>query len=46
MARYIFQRIIAILITLFLIVTIGFLVIRLMPGGMYSDNPELPPSCN
>ena len=42
MARYIFQRIIAILITLFLIVSIGFLVIRLMPGGMYSDNPELP----
>ena len=33
MTKYIIQRILAMLVTLFIIVTIGFMVIRLMPGG-------------
>ncbi len=42
MKRYIIERIIAMFITLFIIMTIAFMVIRLMPGSVY-DNPELPP---
>lgn len=41
MGKYIFQRIIALLITLFIIVSIAFLVTRLMPGNIYED-PDLP----
>ena len=37
MAKYIMQRILAMLLTLFIIVTIGFMVIRLMPGGIFDD---------
>lgn len=43
MTRYIIERIAAMLITLFIIVTIAFCVVRLMPGSVY-DNPELPQS--
>lgn len=41
MTRYIIERIVAMLLTLFIIVTIAFCVVRLMPGSVY-DNPELP----
>ena len=43
MAKYIIERIVAMFITLFIIVTIAFCVVRLMPGSVY-DNPELPQS--
>ena len=43
MTRYIIERIIAMFITLFIIVTIAFCVVRMMPGSVY-DNPELPQS--
>lgn len=42
MSRYIGNRILAMLITLFVIVTISFFIIRLMPQNIF-DNPELPP---
>ncbi len=42
MGRYIFQRIIALLITLFIILSISFMVIRLMPDSVYKD-VDLPP---
>ncbi|MGV8146525.1 MAG: ABC transporter permease [Alkaliphilus sp.] len=41
MSKYIIQRIFALFITLFIIVSILFLVIRLMPGSVY-DDPEMP----
>lgn len=41
MFKYVTQRILAMLLTLFIIVTIGFMVIRLMPGGMYDDDTEM-----
>ncbi len=33
MAKYTIQRILAMLLTMFIILTVGFMVIRLMPGG-------------
>ncbi len=42
MAKYIAGRIVAMFITLFIIVSISFFVIRLMPHNIF-DNPELPP---
>lgn len=42
MLKYIFNRIIAMAITLFIILTIAFIVVRLMPGNVY-DNMDLPP---
>lgn len=42
MAKYIANRVIALLITLFIIITMSFFVIRLMPQNIF-DNPELPP---
>lgn len=41
MSKYILNRILAMFITLFIILSIAFMVVRLMPGSMY-DNPELP----
>lgn len=41
LTKYIFKRIIAMMLTLFIILTIAFMVVRLMPGNVY-DNPELP----
>lgn len=41
MLRYILQRVVAMMITLFLVVTILFFLVRLMPGSII-DNPELP----
>src|SRR5665647_19152 len=35
MRRYIFERIIAMVITMFIIMTLAFLLIRLMPGNLY-----------
>ena len=43
MKRYILERIVAMAITLFIIIAIGFMVIRLMPGSIYDDNPDLTP---
>ena len=43
MKSYILQRLVAMVITLFIILAIGFLVIRLMPGSIYDDNPDLTP---
>ena len=37
MARYAMQRLLAMLLTLFIIVTVAFLVIRLMPSSIYDD---------
>jgi len=42
MLKYVFGRIVAMLITLFIIVSLSFCVIRLMPQNIF-DNPELPP---
>lgn len=42
MTRYIGNRIIAMLLTLFIIMTVSFFIIRLMPQNIF-DNPELPP---
>lgn len=41
MTKYIMGRIFAMFVTLFIIMTIAFGVVRLMPGSVY-DNPELP----
>lgn len=41
MVKYIFQRLVAMLLTLFIIMTIGFMVIRLMPGGLYDDDVDM-----
>ncbi len=39
MSKYILSRVIAMALTLFIIVTIAFMVVRLMPGSVY-DNPD------
>lgn len=41
MLKYILQRLIALIITLFIIISIGFLVVSLMPGSVYED-PDIP----
>ncbi len=41
MTRYVINRLGAMVLTLFIIVTIGFAVLRLMPGSVY-ENPDLP----
>lgn len=41
--KYTIGRFFAMCVTLFLIVTVSFVVIRLMPGSVYED-PELPPA--
>ena len=41
MLRYVIERLVAMLITLAIIVTIGFMVIRLMPGNMFDGNPDM-----
>ncbi len=41
MFKYFLQRLLAMLLTLFIIVTIGFMIIRLMPGGMYDDDTNM-----
>lgn len=42
MGKYIIQRIFALIITLVIILTIAFMVIRLMPGSVYED-ADMPP---
>ena len=37
MFRYIIDRVIALFITLFIIVSIAFCVVRLMPGSVYDQ---------
>lgn len=37
MLKYTLQRVLAMIVTLFIILTIAFLVIRLMPGSIYED---------
>ena len=41
MLKYIFKRLVAAVITLFIILTIAFFVVRLMPGSVF-DDPNLP----
>lgn len=41
MIKYTMQRLVAMLITLFIIMTLGFMVIRLMPGGLYDDDVDM-----
>lgn len=41
MGKYILKRIIALAITLFIILTIAFLIVRLMPGSVYGEDAEL-----
>lgn len=41
MAKYILKRLLAAVITLFIILTLSFIVVRLMPGSVY-DDPNLP----
>lgn len=41
MIRYITERIIAMLITLFIIISIAFVVVRLMPGSVYEMGGDL-----
>lgn len=41
MGKYVIQRILAMLLTLFIIITIGFVVIRLMPGGLFDDAVDM-----
>jgi oligopeptide transport system permease protein len=41
--KYFFKRLIALAITLFIILTAAFLVIRLMPGSIYDDINNLSP---
>jgi len=43
MARYIIGRVGAMALTLFVILTLAFLTVRLMPGSIY-DDPDLPPA--
>lgn len=43
MRNYILQRLVATVITLFIILTIGFVVIRLMPGSIFEGYDELTP---
>lgn len=40
--KYVLQRIGAMIITLFLVMTLSFMVIRLMPMSLF-ENPEVPP---
>lgn len=41
MVKYVIQRILAMLLTLFIIITLGFMVIRLMPGGIFDDAVDM-----
>lgn len=41
MLKYTLQRMLAMVLTLFIIMTIGFMVIRLMPGGLYDDDVDM-----
>ena len=41
MFRYILDRIVAMFLTLFIIVSIAFMVVRLMPGSVYEMGGDL-----
>lgn len=41
MGKYICERIFAMVLTLFVIMSIAFLVVRLMPGSVFEDNGEI-----
>lgn len=43
MLKYVLERILAMVITLVIIMTMGFMVIRLMPGNMFEGNPDMSP---
>ena len=43
MRQYMIKRVVAACIALFLILTMAFMVVRLMPGSVY-DDPNLPPA--
>ena len=41
MLKYTMQRFLAMMLTLFIIMTLGFMVIRLMPGGIFDDEVDM-----
>ena len=41
MLKYTMQRFCAMALTLFIIMTLGFMVIRLMPGGIFDDEVDM-----
>ncbi len=41
MTKYVIQRVLAMLVTLLIIMTLGFMVIRLMPGGMFDEAVDM-----
>ena len=41
MLKYTMQRFFAMMLTLFIIMTLGFMVIRLMPGGIFDDEVDM-----
>lgn len=43
MTKYIIKRLIAMVITLFLIVSIAFFIVRFMPGSMFEEMSDAPP---
>ena len=43
MLKYICKRLAAAVVTLFIVMTLAFVVVRLMPGSIY-DDPDLPQS--
>lgn len=44
MGKYILKRVGMMVVTLFVIISIAFFVLRLMPGGPYDENEELTPA--
>lgn len=43
MRRYIFRRIFASLLTLFVVITLTFFMMRMIPGGPFTDEKSIPP---
>ena len=44
MGRFVFRRFISIIPTIFIIITLGFFIIRLAPGGPFSRERTVPPA--
>lgn len=43
MGKYIFRRILGLIPTMFIIITLSFFIIRLAPGGPFSSEKKIPP---
>lgn len=43
MGKYILKRVGMMMLTLFIIISLAFFMLRLMPGGPYDDDEDLPP---